>query len=407
MVKKFKKNQLALFGGKKIRNKSMPFRKAFGSEEIRSLKNTINYYKKNKIDPKYKGIYEKKFCRNYSNYIGEGDTVAVSTGSAAVFIALQSLSLPKNAEVIISPFFEPGPLGSLYFLGFNPIVADSEYGKLNCDYEQIAKKITKKTKAVILVHSAGEPAKVDEISKKLKEKKIKLIEDCSQASGGSFKKIKLGNFGEISAISTMFSKNLMTGGSGGLVYTKYKKYIKKIIAYSDRGKPIWKKNFESRDPSQFLYPAMNWNSNEFSSSVGIASLKRLDVSVKKRMLFIKKLTKNLKEKSKVCRCYSFDKGSAPYFLPIWVDTNKINCSKVIFAKAVQSEGINLNPNYKFLCNDWVWAKSLFKKKIRIPNAEFIRNNSFNLFLNENYSSKEIKDIVAAILKVENYFLKIN
>ena len=57
-----------------------------------------------------------------------------------------------------------------------------------------------------------------------------------------------------------------------------------------------------------------------------------------------------------------------------LEKNSYKSSKVIFAKAVQSEGIKLNPNYKFLCNDWVWAKSLFKKKIRIPNAEFIRNN---------------------------------
>ena len=400
-----KKNQLAIFGGKKVRKLPMPFRRAFGNKEIKSLKNSIKYYKLKKIDPKYKGFFEKKFCDNYSKYMRGGNTIVVSTGTASIFIALQSFSLPKNSEVIISPFNEPGPLCSINLLGLSPVVADAEFGSLNCSYKQIKKKISKKTKAAIIIHSGGEPAKIDQISKELKKKNIKLIEDCSQASGGQFKGKMLGKFGDISAVSTMFSKNLMMGGSGGIVFTKNKKFFKKIIAYSDRGKPIWKKNLETRDPSQFLFPALNWNSNEFSASVGLASLKRLNQTVGKRVKFINYLSKKLKIKSKVCRSYNFSKGSAPYFLPIWVSTDKIKCSKIAFAKAVRAEGIDLNPHYKFLCNDWPWAKKIFKEKIKIPNAEFIRNKSFNLFINENYTNKEADDVVSAINKVESYYLK--
>ncbi len=399
------KNKLAIFGGKKIRNKPMPFRRAFGNKEIQSLKDTIKHYKLKKIDPKYKGFFEKKFCDNYSKYMGGGNTIVVSTGTASIFIALQSFFLPKNSEVIISPFNEPGPLSCLYILGLRPVVADVEFGRLNCNYKQIKKKITKNTKAVIIVHSGGEPAKIQHISTELRKRKIKLIEDCSQASGGKFKGKMLGKFGDISAVSTMFSKNLMMGGSGGIVYTKNKKFFKKIIAYSDRGKPIWKKNLETRDPSQFLFPALNWNSNEFSSSVGLASLKRLNDTIKKRVKFINYLSNKLKKESKICRSYDFSKGSAPYFLPIWVRTDKIKCSKITFAKAVRAEGISLNPHYKFLCNDWPWARNIFKKKIKIPNAEFIRDKSFNLFLNENYTNLEANEIVSAIKKVENYYLK--
>ena len=58
-----------------------------------------------------------------------------------------------------------------------------------------------------------------------------------------------------------------------------------------------------------------------------------------------------------------------------------------------------------MCNDWPWAKKIFKEKIKIPNAEFIRNKSFNLFINENYTNKEADDVVSAINKVESYYLK--
>ena len=277
--------------------------------------------------------------------------------------------------------------------------------KLNIDWKEIKKKITKKTKAVILVHSGGEPATIQLIAKELRKRKIWLIEDCSQASGGSYKGKKLGTFGDISSISTMFSKNLMFGGSGGIVYSKKKNYLKKMLAYSDRGKPIWKKKLDTRDPSEYLFPALNWNINEFSAAIGLASLKRLNQTVKDRLKIINMLSSEIKSKSKVCFPYLFEKGAAPYFFPIWVNTKLINCSKKTFAEAIKSEGIELNSNYKFLCSDWGWAKNQFPKKIITPNAEFLRNNSFNLFINEKYTYLEVKDIVTAILKVENFYIK--
>ena len=256
-----------------------------------------------------------------------------------------------------------------------------------------------------MVHSAGEASNVAKIARELKKKKIKVIEDCSQASGAKLNNKKVGSFGDICAISTMFSKTLTVCGSGGLVYTKNKKYFKPIIAYSDRGKPVWSKNYDSRDASKYLYPALNWNTNEFSSSIAISSLNRLDQTISKRMKFVKQLKFSLQKNSKVCSVYNFKKGSSPYFLPIWVNTNKIKCSKKRFADAIKAEGIDLNSDYKFLCSDWNWAKKYFARKIKIPNAKKVRDSSFNLFLNENYGSKEVKDITKAISKVESFFFK--
>ena len=113
----------------------------------------------------------------------------------------------------------------------------------------------------------------------------------------------------------------------------------------------------------------------------------------------------MKKKSLVCRGYEFRNGASRYFFPIWVNTKKIKCSKTQFAMAIKAEGIELNPHYKFLCSDWGWAKKYLSRKINTPNAQKVRDNSFNLFLNENYSSRETKDITSAILKVESFFLK--
>jgi len=398
-------NRLAIHGGKKTRIKKMPPRNAFGANEIRSLKETIKFYETRKLDPQYKDKYESKFSNQFNSYMGGGKSISVSSGTGAVIVAVQALSLKKGSEIIVSPFFEAGPLSGLILLGYKTIVADAKRGSFNVDLKQILKKITKKTSAIILVHSAGDPIDIEPIIKEMKKRNIKVIEDTSQSPGATYNKKKLGTYGDICAISTMFSKTLTTCGSGGIVFTNKKKYFNNILAFSDRGKPIWKKNIDRRDPSKNLFPAFNWNSNEFSAAIAIASLKRLNQTILNRRKIINKISRKLSKLSVVCRGYEFNTGYSPYYFPIWVKKKKIKCSKKNFAKAIIAEGINLNPDYKFLCEDWEWAQKKIETKIFTPNAKETRENTFNLYVNENFKAREVEDIIKAIIKVEKYYLK--
>jgi perosamine synthetase len=88
-----------------------------------------------------------------------------------------------------------------------------------------------------------------------------------------------------------------------------------------------------------------------------------------------------------------------------VDPAALACSKIDFANAVLSEGIGLNPHYRYLVADWPWVKSYLAGGYDTPNARAIRDRTFNLYLNENYGPREAEDIVAAILKVERHFLR--
>ena len=92
-----------------------------------------------------------------------------------------------------------------------------------------------------------------------------------------------------------------------------------------------------------------------------------------------------------------------FFLPIYVKLNKIKCSKIQFAKALKAEGVDLGEHYGCLFNVWPWTKKYLLDKYIAKNSIEARNNCFHLFLNENYKKKHAKDIVRAILKVENYY----
>ena len=82
----------------------MPFREAFGGEEIKSVKKVISYYRKKNADPPYRGKFEKDFTSSFAKYMGGGYSCAVATGTASVYVALQALKLKPKSEVLISPF---------------------------------------------------------------------------------------------------------------------------------------------------------------------------------------------------------------------------------------------------------------------------------------------------------------
>jgi len=378
----------------------LPPRFAYSSKEMVKINEVIDYYKSIDQDPGYNGKFEKEFCEKFSEYQGGGYTDAVATGTAAIFIALQALQLPKGSDVLISPVTDSGPLNAIIMLGLKPIVMDSAKNSYNINLESFLQKVTPNTSCILLVHTGGEPVKETPlIVKEAKKRGIKVLEDCSQATGAIIEGKRVGTYGDIAAFSTMYRKNLIAGSSGGLVYTKDKNLYHLALAYADRGKQVWREDLNQNDPGNALFPALNFNTDEISCAIGIASLERLDETIEKRKAFLKFFIPLLKE-SKVCKPYYFDETFSPFFFPIFVDTSKLKCSKIEFAKKLNEYGVGNNFHYGCLISEWEWAKSYLQNDYSTPNAKFVKDNSFNLFLNENYTKEDAKKIIEIIKKVE-------
>ena len=165
------------------------------------------------------------------------------------------------------------------------------------------------------------------------------------------------------------------------------------------------KKYNSRNPGQTNFAALNYNTDELSCAIGIQSLKKVDSTIKKRMEFIKNLSKLMNQnKQLIFKHAKFDKGTSPFLLPIIVK-EPFTKKKELIAKMLISEGINLSPRYDCVISDWKIIEKLKIEVISDENAKEMKRISFNLFLNENYSSKEAKDINNAFIKISNYFLK--
>ena len=240
---------------RKIFNKGggVLFRQGF--ENLRSNSFQVNQFEKN---------FAKKFNSKYA--------LAVSSGTAALRIALAALGISKNDEVITQSFTFVATVEAIVESGAKPICTEID-DTLNMCPRDLIKKITKKTKAIILVHMLGSPGKISEIKRICKKKKIFLIEDTAWGIGGKYKNKFLGTVGEIGTFSFDFAKTVTTG-EGGMLLFKNKNYFLKAKAWHDHGHennpkvPRWE---DTRSSSGF-----NYRMTELQGAVGISQLKKFN-----------------------------------------------------------------------------------------------------------------------------------
>ncbi len=396
---------LAIHGGEPVRTERMPPRLALGDDELRMIQECIAYYRERQLDPGYQGAFEKLYTDAFVAMMGGGYADAVATGTAALYVAVAALDLPKGSEVLVSPITDPGTLSAIILNGLKPRLCDSKPDSYNLGIEQVRERLGPNVSCVLVVHAAGQAAEIDKIVAEARKRGVKVLEDCSQSHGAKIMGRAIGTFGDIAAFSTMYRKAHMTGPSGGVVYSRDLDLFRKALAHADRGKPIWREDFSDRDPNGYLFPALNFNTDEISCAIGIASLARLDRTIMRRLSFVSDVVERLVDEAQICSPYEHRPTDSPFFYPVIVDTARISCSKIEFAEAVRKEGIDLNPHYQYVIEEWPWLKPHLADGFHSENARSIRDRSFNLYLNENYGEREAADTVSAITKVERYFGK--
>ena len=214
--------------------------------------------------------------KNFSTHFKSKYSLGVTSGTAALRVAIASLDLKPGDEIITQAFTFVATVEAIVEAKCKPVCANIDES-LNLDPNDLIKKINKKTKAIIVVHMLGVPAKMDEISKICKRKKIKIIEDTAWGCGGKFKKKFLGTIGDVGTFSFDHAKAITTG-EGGMITFKNKKYFDRAKAWHDHGhenNPKYPRWEDTRSSSGF-----NFRMNEMQGAVGIAQLKKINFIIK-------------------------------------------------------------------------------------------------------------------------------
>ena len=244
----------------------------FNKSLIKKVVNVINSGKINYTS----GTFGKSFEKKFSKFIGNKYSLAICNGTAALEVAIKSLRIPKNSEILVTgrSFFSSA--ACIVNTGNFPVFVDVDLKTQNISLKEIKAKITKKTKAIICVHLAGLPCKMKEIIKISKKNNLKVIEDSSQAHGASIDAKHVGSFGDVSTWSFCTDKIISTLGEGGMISTNNKDIYDYCQAQINHGTVLSKKN---NVKESFVYNKLFFGTNlrltEIQSVAGLEQLKQL------------------------------------------------------------------------------------------------------------------------------------
>ncbi len=411
---------LAVNGGKPAIGFAFPPRSHFGAEEKEAVDRLLQQCIDSGNPPGYNGAMEKQYCQDFAEYLGGGFADAVNSGTTSVFVALRALELPPYSEVVVGGCTDPGGMMPVPLLNMIPAVADAAPGCYNSGAREIEAQITPLTSAILIAHIGGEPCDMPAIMDMAARRRLPVIEDCSQAHGAKIAGRLVGSFGTISAFSTMFGKHHCSGGQGGIVFTKDKDLYWKMLRYADRGKPFGLEN------STNCVAALNHNLDEISCAVGIAQLKKLPGIVARRRAFADMLRPRL-QKLKTIRIPALPEGAehSYWWWRLEVAAESIRCSKEEYCKALQAEGVPLNPDYRAAVPhmmEWFRKRRVFGNDSGLPwtspsykgdtSRQFPCVNlmksiacQFNLNMSESWGGREADALAKAFEKVDGELRK--
>tara|TARA_B100000586_G_C20077895_1_gene413974 strand:- start:84 stop:1235 length:1152 start_codon:yes stop_codon:yes gene_type:complete len=342
------------------------------------------------------GNFVKQFEKKFSKYINKKYAIAVANGTAALEIALKSLNLKKNDEVIIPTFSIISTALCVIKLGLKPIAVDCDLANWNMRPDDVISKINKKTKAIIITHIYGFPVNMEKILKIAKNKKIKIVEDSAEMIGQKFKEKRCGSFGDISTFSFYANKHITTG-EGGMILTN-------DLKISNKCRSLRNLCFGSKNIERFNHDDIGWNYRitNLQAALGCGQLKNINWIIRRKREIGLKYYSNLKNNNKIfiqSLKTTYAKNIFWVFGVVIKKNSKLKRNKIIDLLA--KKNIQTRPFFWPMHKQKIFNKmKLFKNK-KYPNAEYLSKNGFYLPSGLGIKNKEIEYVASTLNNILN------
>jgi dTDP-4-amino-4,6-dideoxygalactose transaminase len=361
------------------------------------LSNKVNYWT---------GSECREFETEFATWTNSQYAIALSNGTLALDLALKALNIGPGDEVIVTPRTFLASVSCVVTAGATPVFADVDLNSQNIEADTIAKVITSRTKAVIVVHLAGMPADMDPIMELAKQHNFYVIEDCAQAHGAKYKGKSVGSIGHIGAWSFCQDKIMTTGGEGGMVTTNDKGLWSTMWSYKDHGKSFDAIYNRDHPPGfRWLHESFgtNWRMTELQGAIGRIQLGKMSEWTKMRRDnagLIDAAVADLPIVRTVKVAKKFEHAEYKHYLFIQPEYLAEGWSRDRIVEEINEEGV---PAFQGSCSEVYLEKAFdnthWRPVQRLSNAKELGETSLMFLIHPTLTDDEIKKTCNVIVQV--------
>ena len=285
-----------------------------------------------------------EFEKMVADYVGAKYAVAISNGTSALHAACFAAGIQPGDEVITTPLTFAASSNCVLYCGGTPVFADVDPKTYNIDPEDIRRKITDKTKAIIAVHLAGQPCDMDEIHKIAKEHDLLVIEDGAHALGSVYKGKKVGTLSDMTTFSFHPVKPITTG-EGGMIVTDNEEFYKKMMLFRSHG-ITRDENLMTRNDGPWFYQQLdlgyNYRITDIQCALGCSQMKKLDRFLSRRKEIVARYNEAFADCENIVTPYQLPETESGWHLYI---VQVKNCDRRKVFEALREQGIAVNVHY--------------------------------------------------------------
>lgn len=342
------------------------------------------------------GPKTSQFELRFAQMINSGYAVALSNCTVALHLAMKLLNITDNDEVICPSLTFVATVNAIRYVNAIPVFADViSYENLTIDPIDIERKITTKTKAIVVMHYGGFACDMDSIMKIADKHNLKVIEDACHGPLSEYKGKKLGTIGNIGCFSFFSNKNISTG-EGGMLVTNNKTYFERAKLLRSHGMTTM--SYERAKGHSTAYDVVelgyNYRMDDIHASIGIIQLQKLVSDLEKRTIIRAHYIEQLKSIANIIIPFAnYSEFSSNYILPIILKESNLENRNNIREKLAKA-GIQTSVHYPA-----VHKFSIYQQySVHLPKTEYIADNLITLPMYSKLSLKDIQHISEVLRK---------
>jgi perosamine synthetase len=394
--------ELAIHGGTPVRAKLLPYgRQSVDEADIQAVVEVL------RSDWLTTGPKVAEFEEAFAARVGAKYAVSFSSGTAALHAATFAAGLKPGDEAITTPLTFAATANCVLYQDATPVFADVRADTLNIDPEQIAGKISPRTRAILPVDYAGHPAELEKIIEMARERGLLVIEDACHALGAESDGRRVGSIADMTVFSFHPVKHITTG-EGGMVTTDDSELAETMRRFRSHG--ISSDARQRQSAGQWHYEMVllgfNYRLPDFACALGIQQLKKLDANLARRRAIAERYTKAFRDIPGVkIPAVQPNVNPAWHLYPIRVDTEVLIADRAQIFRALRAENIGVNVHYIPVHLHPYYRDRFGYKGGEFPMAEDAYCRLISLPMFHSMSDQDVADVIAAVGKVIRHYAK--